>query len=326
MTAPAPRRVLVVHPGALGDVLQAVPALRVLATLDGGGARVSLAAQPRLAALLAGAGVVDEALSFDSLGLEALFADAPVPAALADRLAGFHAVVSWFGARSAPYPDRLRALAPGAILAPPVPESGAPPGAPVWRHLLASLAPLPGRAGSRAEGALVAPLAVPAAWRARARDALGAIGVAAARPILLVHPGAGGRDKRWPVERFAETIAALGDEHALVLHEGPADHEAVAALAARLATLGAGGTPARLVEPDLLLLAGALAEARAYLGGDSGVSHLAAAVGAAAVIAFPPATRELWAPWGPGARSIGPDDDAATALQSALTGRARPPI
>src|SRR4029450_13333247 len=51
-----------------------------------GAVRVSLAAQPRLAELLAGAGAVGEAVSFDSLGLEGLFADAPVPAALADRL------------------------------------------------------------------------------------------------------------------------------------------------------------------------------------------------------------------------------------------------
>ncbi len=325
MTAPAPRRVLVIHPGALGDVLQAVPALRALAALDGG-ARLSLAAQPRLASLLAGAGVVDEALSFDSLGLDALFADAPVPAALADRLAAYHAVVSWFGARAAPYPDRLCALAPGAILAPPVPESGAPGGGPVWHHLLASLAPLAGRAGGPAERALVAPLGIPPAWRARAREALGVIGVSPARPMLLVHAGAGGADKRWPPERFAATIVAARGEHALVLHEGPADHDAVAALAARLAPLSAGDAAVRLVEPDLPLLAGVLAAARAYLGGDSGVSHLAAAVGVPAVIVFPPATRELWAPWGPRAVTIAPDDDGAAALRSALTGRARPPI
>ena len=36
-----------------------------------------------------------------------------------------------------------------------------------------------------------------------------------------------------------------------------------------------------LVEPPLPVLAGVLAIARAYLGGDSGVSHLAAAVGGA---------------------------------------------
>ena len=107
----APRRLLVIHPGALGDVLQAVPALRALRGNAGDG-QVSLAAQPRLARLLAGAGVVDEALSFDALGLSALFADDPVPPALAARLGGFDAVVSWFGARVPSYggaPDRAGA-------------------------------------------------------------------------------------------------------------------------------------------------------------------------------------------------------------------------
>src|SRR4030095_7704266 len=85
MTASARRRVLVIHPGALGDVLLAVAALRALHALDGG-ARVSLAAQPRLAALLAGAGVADEALSFDTLGPAALFAGGPLVPALAERL------------------------------------------------------------------------------------------------------------------------------------------------------------------------------------------------------------------------------------------------
>jgi hypothetical protein len=72
----APRRLLVIHPGALGDVLQAVPALRALRGRERA-CRVSLAAQPRLARLLAGAGVVDEALSFDALGLSVLFTDDP---------------------------------------------------------------------------------------------------------------------------------------------------------------------------------------------------------------------------------------------------------
>src|SRR4029453_18643810 len=112
--APPSHHALAIHPGALGDVLQAVPALRALATLYGG-LRVSLAAQPRLAALLAGAGVVDEALSFESLGLDNLFADAPVSAALADRLDGFHAVVSWFGGRGAPDPARPPALGPPGV-------------------------------------------------------------------------------------------------------------------------------------------------------------------------------------------------------------------
>ena len=47
------------------------------------------------------------------------------------------------------------------------------------------------------------------------------------------------------------------------------------------------------------LLAGVLSRASAFLGGDSGVSHLAAAAGARAVIVFPAATRRRWSPWSP---------------------------
>jgi lipopolysaccharide heptosyltransferase III len=322
MAAPASRHLLVIHPGALGDVLQAVPALRALAALDGG-VRVSLAAQPRLAELLAGAGAVGEAVSFDSLGLEGLFADAPVPAALADRLGRYDAVVSWFGARAAPYPERLRALAPRAIVAPPVPDaSGA---APVWRHLLSTLAPLGVKPDGHNRAALVAPLAVSLEWRERARAAITTLRMAGNRPVLLVHPGAGGDWKRWPPALFAEAIAqaAAATGCAVLLHEGPADAEATAALAARLDALGMAGDHSRLVEPDLPLLAGALAEARAYLGGDSGISHLAAAVGALAVILFPDATREAWSPWSPRALTLSAGDaaDAVSRTAAALVAR-----
>ncbi len=60
--------------------------------------------------------------------------------------------------------------------------------------------------------------------------------------------------------------------------------------------LGPPAIPLR--EPPLDALAGALACAALYLGNDSGVSHLAAAVGAPSVVLF---TRALlgWRPWAP---------------------------
>jgi len=319
-SAPPPvRQALVIHPGALGDLLQAVPALRALATVDGG-LRVSLAAQPRLAALLAGTSVVDEALSFESLGLDNLFADAPVSATLADHLDRYHVVVSWFGARAAPYPERLRALVPRAVLAPPVPD--ADDATPVWRHLLAGLAALgPPLAEPRAiapRGAWLAPLAVPREWRERGRAVVAALG--AGPPLLVVHAGAGGDWKRWPPERFAEAIAGIvrGTDCALLLHEGPADHEATRALGARLDALGAAPNRASLVEPDLPLLAGVFAQASAYLGGDSGISHLATAAGTPAVILYPEATRARWAPWSSRAIALPADDDPTAAARAAL--------
>jgi ADP-heptose:LPS heptosyltransferase len=316
----ATRRLLAIHPGALGDVLQAVPALRALRG-DAGDRHLSLAAQPRLARLLAGAGVVDEALSFEALGLAALFADDPVPPALAARLGAFDSIVSWFGARAPSYAARLTTLAPRVILAAPVPAEDEPTALPVWRHLLATVAPLGPSASPVAAdaGPLRAPLAIPDEWRARGRAALAAAGLADERPLLVVHAGAGGPWKRWPAERFAETIARAADGCAVLLHEGPADREAVGALERRLDALGAAAGRTRLVAPELEALAAVLADARAYLGGDSGVSQLAAAAGAAAVVLYPEATLARWTPWGPRVRALPASDDGADVEHAADT-------
>jgi len=86
----------------------------------------------------------------------------------------------------------------------------------------------------------------------------------------------------------------------VVVHQGPADGKAVDALLAQLAT------PAVcLVEPSLTELAGALALAKAYIGSDSGVSHLAACVGTASVILYPSETLRRWAPWSSTAVPLG---------------------
>jgi len=299
------RRVLVIHPGALGDVLQAVPALRAV----GATARVAFCGQPRLGELLVGARVVAETLSFDGLGLQMLFTREPVSPSLADRLARFDEVVSWFGSRDDRYPARLRALVPACVVAPPVPDGEEP--TPVWRHLLATV-------GSPAATAARAPLALAESWRERARRALEEKGLRPGKALLVVHPGAGGAWKMVPSEILAGAIAPLlaGGSVDLLVHEGPADREATERFAHLV------GPPAlRLIGPPLPLLAGVLSLGAAYLGGDSGVSHLAAAVGAPAVILFPRATRERWAPWSPTARSVvmeGERDVAAGKAAEAL--------
>ncbi|OGK77121.1 MAG: hypothetical protein A2X53_18520 [Candidatus Rokubacteria bacterium GWA2_70_23] len=311
--APEPPEILVIHPGALGDVLQAVPALRALGRLDGG-SHVTLAAQPRLGRLLAGPAVVDEALSFDGLGLERLFADEAVPAVLAAQLGRAGRVVSWFGASDERYRERLRALVPSAVIAPPVPDNSF--AGPVWQHLLATLAPWGVAASS-----CLSPLVLPEAWRALARHALAGLGAEPERPILAVHAGAGAVWKRWPAADLARVIErAVGAMRCQVLvHQGPADHEATTELHHALRERGAGRGALRLDEPDLPLLASVLQASTAFIGADSGVSHLAAAVGTASVILFPQATRERWAPWSPTAlplRAILPEGDVDRVAQA----------
>src|SRR5213593_633406 len=104
---------------------------------------------------------------------------------------------------------------------------------------------------------------------------------------------AGGRGKRWPATGFAavlEQVATL-PRLAIVLHQGPADFDAVAALPEPLTARAI-----TLREPPLPLLAGILTHATAYLGNDSGISHLAAAVGVPSIVLYG-AERLMWRPW-----------------------------
>jgi ADP-heptose:LPS heptosyltransferase len=286
---------LIIHPGALGDVLQAVPALRGLRAVAPA-APIIFVGQPRLGRLLVELGAAQQARAFDGFGLEALFVDAPAPAALAEAVSRVKYVVSWFGSRDETYRRRLRALVPRALVAPPVPDDDTP----VWRHLLGTLAGWDLAIPERVEPLRAPPLGV----------------AATPRPGLVVHPGSGGDWKRWPAERFAEVIRALRHRRAfeVLVHQGPADAEAASRLLALLE-----GDAGALLEPELPHLAAVLGAARAYLGGDSGVSHLAATVGAPSVVLFPPATRRRWAPWSPTAVPIeltGTDRDVERAIEA----------
>jgi hypothetical protein len=289
---------LVIHPGALGDVLQAVPALRGLRAVAPA-APIIFVGQPRLGRLLVELGAAQHARTFDGFGLEALFADAPTPPALADTVGGVSHVVSWFGSRDETYRRRLRALAPRAVVAPPVPDDDTP----VWRHLLGTLAGWGLAFPERVERLRAPPLPAGAAADAPGRR-------------LVVHPGSGSDWKRWPVERFAEVIRAWRGRPALeiVVHQGPADAEPARRLLALL-----DGDATVLLQPELPHLAAVLGAARAYLGGDSGVSHLAAAMGAPSVVLFPSATYRRWTPWSPTAIPVelqGVDRDVERALEA----------
>src|SRR5881628_1163072 len=241
-----------------------------------------LAAQPRLASLLLALGEIDAACDFDALHLYALFA-----AEHGARLPAVDRIVCWFGARDPDFARRLAATGLRLTVAPSV----APPGRDVWEHLLATL----GDGSTRARRDVVR---LADGLIGEGRAALSAACADDARPVVVVHPGAGSTAKRWPAAAFAEALAPLTARRNLqiVVHEGPADAEPVARV---------------LRGPALPALAGVLARCAAYVGNDSGVSHLAAAVGARAVVLFTPANL-AWRPWALAPRVVTVATDCAT--------------
>jgi len=276
--------ILGIHPGALGDVVLFAQLLGALRNARGGPVR--LAAGTEKAALLAGLGAIDEAVDFDGLP----------PAAASD---GCDLLVSCLCPADPAERQRLAAAA-GAAEAIFLPVR---PPADFEGHILDFWAK---RAGV---GAIPAPCwPVPDAWRDAARDALSASGAGADRPYVLIHPGSGGRDKNWPLDRFvalARLLKADGRRaRQTVFVVGPTELDwwgpgAVEELAREFPTI---------IAPPLATLAGLAAGAGAYLGNDSGPAHLAAGVGAPTVGLFRRAGAAHFAPRGRRVRILAGDD------------------
>jgi ADP-heptose:LPS heptosyltransferase len=126
-------------------------------------------------------------------------------------------------------------------------------------------------------------------------------------PILAMAPAANWIGKTWPAERFAmvarELLGAGGPLAGgrLMLLGGPSDQAAAASLraavprASRIDLVG---------QTDLLTCFSALKHARLFVGGDSGLMHLAAAAGAPTLGLFGPSDERLYAPWGAQTRTV----------------------
>jgi hypothetical protein len=270
-------------------VLLAIPALRALRSAEPRNALV-VAAQPRIGRLLEILGIVDRSVDFETLGLDALFQEPPDnpvgewPARCADDLRRARRVVAWVGSREARFVKRLIELVPGSVVAPSVNA-----GRLVWEHLVESTAVV----ARGADRALCAPVRVPPALADEARRELRRLGWNGTDGLLVVHPGASGQGKQWPTRGFAAVLERLAAIPRLrvAVHQGPADLAAVAALPEPLTV-----TAIALREPPLPLLAGMLTHATLYVGNDSGISHLAAVVGARSVVLFG-ADQLIWRPW-----------------------------
>lgn len=295
---------MAVHPGALGDVILFG---RLLSRLGG---PVTLVTGSEKGRLLAEAGAVEKALDFDALPMHEAFTDTPVGECGLTRLLGSHdRLISCFAAGNRAAELRLAAMCGAQDAAfPPV-----RPPASFEGHLLELWADLLGVPFGPAEPA---GWPIPDSWRRAARAALADIGIVPPRPYLVFHPGAGARRKCWPLDRFVELsrllASARGPGAGIVFVVGPVEHERWGP--GRIEPLRRQGP--LLLSPPLSELAGVLAGAGGFVGNDSGVAHLAAAVGTPTVVLFGPTRPRHFAPRGQAVTTI-----AAEAMEDIPVGR-----
>jgi heptosyltransferase-2 len=151
-----------------------------------------------------------------------------------------------------------------------------------------------------------------AAWRARR-------GLAAERrPIVALAPGAVGAGKAWPPGHYAELARALAGDGAGVWIVGGPNEKPIATQ-----IVGSAGAVARdLTGNDLRDAILALAAADIAVTNDSGLMHVAAAIGTPTVAIFGPTSPWHWKPLNPIAAILEPPGDEAARQRARLQGNA----
>lgn len=133
------------------------------------------------------------------------------------------------------------------------------------------------------------------------------------RPILALSPGAAKQEKRWGPEGFISVArallapgGALAGARALTLG-GPGEEQLTAKIAAGLSDFGAIDGAARI---GLVEAAACLARCRLVIANDSGLMHMAAAMGAPVLGLFGPTDDRRYAPFGRFTAVTRPDSGA----------------
>jgi Glycosyltransferase family 9 (heptosyltransferase) len=122
-----------------------------------------------------------------------------------------------------------------------------------------------------------------------AEDRLTDFGFAAGN-FMLILPGSGSKAKNWPVENFVSLATTLIPRIRPLVILGPAESRLEPSFTAAGITV--------LSQLELAEVAALARLSRCFIGNDSGVSHLAAAAGALGLVLFGPTDPERWRPLG----------------------------
>jgi lipopolysaccharide heptosyltransferase II len=180
----------------------------------------------------------------------------------------------------------------------------APPAPALWRqkktHSVEQQLALLGWTGVPVSDRPPTRLAITVEARASVSDRLEACGFTDATRFALVHPAAAFESKQWRVANFAaiaESLAAQGLRVVAVAASNQASilDELQAASAARIEAF------TDLSLPEITALS---ARASIFVGNDSGIAHIAAAVRTPSVVIFGSSNVAHWRPWTVGAAEV----------------------
>lgn len=290
------RRVLVVRLRSIGDTVLATPSLRALRRFLPG-ARIDVLLEDWVAPLLEGSDDVDRVLT-----VRRKSQSSRLRVARRLRAEGYDVAYNLHGGSTAALLLRASGArqrvgyADYAYAA--LHNQQAPPSAELWgtekTHSAEQQLALLGWTGVPVTDRPASHLAVTqAAAAAVGRRLRGEAGLARGQPFALVHPAAAFDTKTWAAANFArvvEHLAARGLPSVAVA--APGEEKVIDEVRAHSRAALAGFTNLSL--PELTALA---ARSTLFVGNDSGVAHVAAAVGVPQVVVFGSSNVAHWRPW-----------------------------
>ncbi len=275
-------RVLIIFPGALGDLICLGPAMRALARRHRDAA-IELMARDDLAGFAVGRMGIERGHSIERREMSLLFSEASdAPVRAAECFAGFAYIYSFFGADSATCRRVLAEACPGVVGFYPLRRTDFGEGD---QHAASAYLQSIGEAAEPMEVHIdLRPEDVEAASMTLVRHRL------EAGNFIVLMPGSGSPKKNWPAERFIELAGLLRRTRPAAIILGPAE-------AGYKRFFADCGIPV-LQGLELGEVAAIARMAAAFVGNDSGISHLAAATGTPGVVLFGPTDPGRWRPLG----------------------------
>jgi heptosyltransferase-3 len=273
------RRVLIIFPGALGDLMCLMQALAAISRRHPG-ASIELMARLELARLAVGRSVVARAHSIDAREVGELFA-AETSGGARRFFGEFDRIYSFFGSDDPRFRARLAAATDADVSFHPFRPDGD-------GHVSAGYQRAIGEAASPIDACLE-PTPDDLAAASRVLEESKCDG----SNLIVIFPGSGNPAKNWPADKFAALASMLNhSRRSCVVVLGPAETSIEPVFRdARVPVLR---------DLDLPTVAAVARLASIFIGNDSGVSHLAAAVGGSGVVIFGPTDPARWRPQGSG--------------------------
>ncbi len=280
--------ILLLHPGGLGDIILSLPAIALLRNAFPS-ARFTIAGNiDHLESIMSG--YAERVVSLSTLPLHHLYVPEELPREEVRFWKSFDRIVSWTGSGDPEFVRKMREIHSEACIASWKPESRE--GKHVSQLFVDSL-------GLSFGSKVVKParILLDSTTSDKGRQWLLERGWNGRDSLIALHPGAGSKAKRWHLSRFISVARhlALREESRLLVIEGPAEPGLAAQLAQALPEAGA----IRIESEPLDLLAAVMGKCRLFIGNDSGLTHLAAALAIACIALFGPTLPQHWAPLGP---------------------------